>query len=162
MRGVHCAIGQRGSVWFLASGYGSAKIKRTCRMPAAKTLFFPIINTIYMSSKTDHRDTCDQAKRRAALNNETAVDLFAELNGVPFESLNQRRIRTIECFDANARIDPEQRSYQAYPSATDGFWLMLKPLSVGRHTLKFGARYNRSSGREGQMMQDIEYELIIE
>lgn len=46
--------------------------------------------------------------------------------------------------------------------STDGFWLLLKPLSAGRHTLKFGGKYNRQSADYGHMVQDIEYVLLVQ
>jgi hypothetical protein len=38
----------------------------------------------------------------------------------------------------------------------------LKPLSAGRHTLKFGGKYNRQSADYGHMVQDIEYVLLVQ
>ncbi len=78
--GANCGVNQRGNTWFLAGGFGSSKIQRTCTVP----------------------------------------------------------------------------------SATDGFWLLLNPLPPGRHTLKFGGRYNHESTDYGRMVQDIEYVLNVQ
>ena len=48
-----------------------------------------------------------------------------------------------------------------YWPATDGYWVILKPLPAGKHVLKFGGRYNRESGAFGRIVQDIEYELEV-
>ena len=58
---------------------------------------------------------------------------------------------------------PEQyNAPERYPAATDGYWLMLKPLSKGKHQLKFSASYSREGEPYGEMMQDIEYVLEVE
>ena len=46
LSGEHCAVGQTGSVWFLAGGYGSSKIRRRCTVPADQALFFPVIKSL--------------------------------------------------------------------------------------------------------------------
>jgi hypothetical protein len=160
--GANCAEGQQGSVWFLAGGFGSSKIQRTCTIPAGKALFFPIINMLYYPARNNLTYTCNEAKASAAVNNETALDLFAELDGIEIQNLKQHRIASTECFDVFERVPSSQRSYTTYPSASDGFWLLLEPLTPGHHTLKFGGRYNQNSSASGRAVQDIKYELNVE
>lgn len=162
LTGSNCAVGQQGSVWFLAGGYGSSKIHRACSIPEGKILFFPLINMGYWPQKGNNSMTCQQAKAGAALNNETAIDLFAEIDGIAINELKQYRISSNECFDIFERIPSGQHPYNASPSASDGYWLSLKPLQKGHHTLKFGGRYNRNSSSFGHMVQDIEYDLMVQ
>lgn len=161
LTGEHCAVGQTEDIWFLAGGFGSSKIRRTCIVPAGRSLFFPLVNMVYWSPRDATKFTCDRAKQLAALNNDTALDLFAEIDGEQIPNLKKYRVATQDCFNVFARIPPTQHSYNAYPSATDGYWLLLEPLPVGRHVLKFGGKYNRQSEAYGRMVQDIEYELIV-
>ena len=160
--GVNCAVGQQGPVWFLAGGFGSSQLHRLCTIPAGKALFFPIINMVYYPARGNRTYTCEEAKASAAVNNEAALDLFAELDGCSISNLKQHRIASKECFDVFARVPFRQRSYKTFPSATDGYWLLLEPLAPGRHTLKFGGRYSKNSSAYGRMIQDIEYELIVQ
>jgi hypothetical protein len=161
--GDRCADGQTGDIWFLAGGYGSSKITRKCKVPAGRTLFFPLINMVYWPTREGTTSfTCSRAKALAALNNDTAIDLFAEVDGRPVAALKEYRVTSEQCFDVLARAAASEMKYKAYPSATDGYWLKLKPLPPGRHSLKFGGRYNRSSEDYGRMVQDIEYELVVE
>lgn len=160
--GAHCAVNQTGDVWFLAGGYGSSKIRRTCTVPAGKALFFPLINMVYWPTRGTATFTCERAKDLAALNNDAALDLFADIDGAALPHLKQYRIASEQCFDVFARVPPPQDSYKAYPSATDGYWLLVGPLASGRHVLKFGGRYNRNLGDFGRMVQDIEYVLLVE
>ena len=71
------------------------------------------------------------------------------------------RISSPECFDLFGLLPDEYEAPYVYPAAADGFWIMLKPLSKGTHSLKFHAMYNREDGAYGKMAQDIEYELIV-
>ncbi|WOB06930.1 hypothetical protein [Piscinibacter gummiphilus] len=160
--GARCGDGQTGSTWFLAGGFGSSKIRRKCTVPAGRSLFFPLINTVYYAARDAETFTCERAKSLAKLTNDTAIDLFAEVDGTPIGNLKAYRFASDRCFNIFSRVPRTQSAYNAYPSATDGYWLLLKPLSPGRHTLKFGGKYNHSSVDFGRMVQDIEYELLVE
>jgi hypothetical protein len=159
--GAHCAEGQRGGVWFLAGGFGSSRISRTCEIPAGKYIFFPIINMVYWPSRSDFSYTCEQAKKNAAMNNDTALDLFVELDGVAVREPGQFRVSTEECFDVFDWAPAESKPYIAFPSASDGYWILLRPLAPGKHTLKFGGRYKNRGVAYGRMLQDIEYEITV-
>jgi hypothetical protein len=106
--------------------------------------------------------TCERAKRSAALNNDTAVDLFAFVDGVEIPNVKSYRVRTDKCFDIFERVPKSFGRPNAFPSASDGYWLLLPPLPRGKHTIKFGGRYNRSAAAYGGMVQDIEYHVVIE
>lgn len=159
--GVYCNVGQQGKIWFLAGGFGSSKIKRTCEIPADKYLFFPVINMVYWPHAANNGYSCDEAKANAAVNNDSALDLFAEIDGQPIPDLKKYRAKTHKCFDIFERVPRSYQPYKAYPSASDGYWILLQPLSKGQHTLKFGGRYNNTDNAYGRMIQDIEYELIV-
>jgi hypothetical protein len=51
-----------------------------------------------------------------------------------------------------ARSDPPQR---IFPSAANGYYVMLKPLAPGKHVLNFG-------GRLPGMSQAVTYTLEVE
>ena len=53
------------------------------------------------------------------------------------------------------------KNQSVYPSATDGYWMMLKPLKEGTHKIKFRAEYNDPGHAFGRMVQDIEYDINI-
>lgn len=163
LTGERCTDGQQGDVWFLAGGYGSTKIRRKCVVPAGKTLFFPLINIVYWPTPYGTETfTCGRAKELAALNNDAAIDVFAEIDGQAVKHLKQYRLASQQCFDVFSRVPAAQKTYNAYPSATDGYWLLLRQLEPGSHTLKFGGRYNSNFANYGRMAQDIEYELVVE
>jgi len=154
--GVHCGNGQQGNVWFLAGGFGSSKIKRNCVIPAGKYIFFPMINAAYWP-KENSSYTCEQAKSAATVTNENALNLFVELDGVAMADPKRYRARTDECFNVFERVPSTFHSYNAYPSASDGYWVLLQPLQKGMHIIKFGGQYGN-----GDMVQDIEYEIFVQ
>jgi len=158
--GDKCGVNQNGSVWFLAGGYGSSKISRRCTIPEGKYIFFPIINMAYWP-RQGSSITCEGVKNRAALNNDNLLLVNAELDGKKIPDVRKYRIQSEKCFDLLGLIPKKFNAPKVFPSATDGYWLMLKPLTKGQHKLKFSAQYNRANGAFGQMAQDIEYEIKV-
>jgi hypothetical protein len=72
-----------------------------------------------------------------------------------------RRVSTKNCFNIFERSPEKNKAYRGSPTATDGYWLLVSPLPIGKHTLKFGGAYARNSTPLGEMIQDIEYEIEI-
>lgn len=157
--GKYCHVNQSGDVWFLAGGYGISKIKRHCIIPEGKHIFFPIINMAYWP-QNDESKTCEDVKNEAALNNSELYFVYAELDGQSIPNLRNNRIKSKNCFDLHELFAKSHKAKKVYPSATDGYWLMLKPLAKGKHELKFNAQYHHKTAIHGNSMQDIEY--IIE
>jgi len=160
--GEYCHVGQQGNVWFLAGGYGSSKISRTCTIPESTYVFFPVINMLKFPGKKESKLTCEHAKAQAALNNDQLLTIEVELNGMVYSNPTHARLVSKECFDLLGMIPEEYGAPRVFPAATDGFWLMLKPLEKGEHSLKFNAQYNRDKGAYSQMAQDIEYKIVVQ
>ena len=55
--GDNCAQRQVDKVWFLAGSVTTDPIVRTCEVPARKSLFFPLINTMYGAFLNDPPET---------------------------------------------------------------------------------------------------------
>jgi len=158
--GDKCNVNQTGDVWFLAGGYGSSKISRKCVIPEGKHIFFPIINMAYWPRRGSN-STCESVKKGAALNNDNVLLVNAELDGKNIPEVSEYRIKSDKCFDLFGLIPKELNAPKVFPAATDGYWLMLKPLDKGKHKLRFSAQYNRINGAFGKMAQDIEYEIEV-
>lgn len=160
--GVHCSVGQQGKVWFLAGGFGSSRISRRCVIPSNKYIFFPVINMAYWPRDENSGYTCRQAKTSAAVNNNNALNLFVVVDSIPVKDVKRFRVKTEKCFDIYEKVEKSLQTYKAYPSASDGYWVLLRPLSKGKHTIKFGGGYSNAGNPYGQMVQDIEYEVTVE
>jgi hypothetical protein len=158
--GEYCHVNQSGNVWFLAGGYGTSKIKRHCVIPYGKHIFFPIINMAYWP-ESDVSKTCEEVKKESALNNGELYFVYAELDGHSIPNVRNNRIKSKDCFDLHELLAKKKSTKKVYPAATDGYWLMLKPLSKGMHSLKFNAQYHNKTAVHGNMMQDIEYTIEV-
>lgn len=148
--GELCNLKQQGSVWFLAGTYGTRRTVRTCKIPRDTHLFFPLINYVVMQ----HHDTpgaCMSAMLSAAGITNGATGLLLDLNGQRADELVAHRQAT-GCFDVGILATPRAR---IYPSAANGYYVMLKPLAPGRHQLNFG-------GWLPSMQQAVTYTLIVE
>lgn len=132
--GDYCAVGQRGRAWFLGGTFGGAAT-RICTIPAETGVFFPIITL-----------ACDNVGANPPLNIAGLRNLCAsylqspvyeaQLDGVAINNLNRYRVRS-SVFSYSVS-DDNLYGYPpgvVYPSVADGYFLMLKPLSPGQHTL---------------------------
>jgi hypothetical protein len=158
--GAQCHVNQVGDVWFLAGGFGTSKIQRHCIIPQGKYIFFPIINMAYWP-ENDIKKTCEEVKQESALNNSELYFVYAELDGYSIPNMRNNRIKSKNCFDLHELLAQKQATTKIYPAATDGYWLMLRPLSKGMHSLKFNAQYHNYTAIHGNMMQDIEYTIEV-
>lgn len=149
--GEFCGSRQSGPVWFLAGTYGTQRTIRTCRVPKDKYLFFPLINYVVTRGGRGTL-SCDDVKGTAARMTDGVSALVLEVDGVRHEGLEKHRMVVRECFDLGART-PER--FRIYPAAANGYYVMLKPLPPGRHTLNFGGALPSS-------LQAVTYTLIVE
>ncbi|MEM7430941.1 MAG: hypothetical protein AAF351_03260 [Pseudomonadota bacterium] len=161
LTGEHCAVGQSGDVWFLAGGFGSSTIERTCTVPRGKYLFFPAVNMAFWPQYDNMTYTCKEARASAAVSNDSALNISVTINGRAVKNTKKHRASTTHCFNIYERVPEEIGAYNAFPSASDGYWYMIAPLPTGTYELAFGGQYG-SPGDRGGMVQDIKYTLIIE
>ncbi len=162
--GEKCGVNQTGPVWFLAGGFGSSLIKRTCEVPAGKYLFFPVVNMVYYPSNRQLASgsvTCQAAMKSAAANNDNLAYIEVVVDGKLFNDAKELRIHPNECFDLGKRMKRPDGAPKIFPAATDGYWMMLKPLPPGEHSISFKAHYNNPGKSYGDMIQIIEYDLRI-
>lgn len=88
----------------------------------------------------------------AARMTEQVSSLLLEIDGVRHLDLVKHRQPTRGCFDLGAHAEPKAR---IFPSAANGYYVMLRPLPPGKHTLNFG-------GALPSMLQAVTYTLVVE
>lgn len=159
--GANCGVAQKGPIWFLAGGFGASKIIRRCTIPQGKFIFFPVINMVYWPRRPNNGYTCAQAEAHAAVNNDADLELHVVLDGTPLKSPKAYRAKSTHCFNMFADVPARYHAYNAFPSASDGYWILLRPLPPGHHLLKFSGRYNSPGTPYGKMVQDIEYKIDV-
>jgi hypothetical protein len=158
--GTHCNVGQTAPVWFLAGGYGSSKIERRCDIPAGQHIFFPVINMLVVYPPEVVR-TCAETRAQVARNNDTYVYIRISVDGIPIPDAERFRIAPHICFDPFAAAPSDARMPRTSIAATDGYWIMLRPLPPGQHRLEFRAFYTNPDAASGDMVQNIAYDLTI-
>ena len=114
-----------------------------------------MINSLAWRRAQDRHFSCEDAKRRAAIADDRTVELFVVIDGSALEDVKRFRASSDKCFNMKEWIAPERGAHDAYPSATDGYWIMLEPMREGQHSIAFGGR------RSGETIQDIRYQLTI-
>ncbi len=155
--GENCAAGQSGHVWFLGGSFASGNVNRRCVVPNGTSLFFPLRNTERDNLANPYRTEEDMRVSAIARMN-LVTDLAASLDGRAITGLSDYRISAIEeltgfnftlpaqnvftFFGQNApagncQVPAGGTECVPYLAVSDGFYLMLRPLSVGEHTLQF-------------------------
>lgn len=150
-----CALGQDGAVWFLAGTDGTFDALRRCTVPAGKHVLVPVINMIHHQVRRGVGPGCRALQAAASVNNDHLVSAVVLLDGKPLGDVSARRVRSAGCFP----LDPDD---EASPlAASDGYWIMLRPLPPGRHRLVVGANYGAPDEAYGGMRQNFEYVLDV-
>lgn len=173
--GVNCGVGQSGQVWFLGGGFGTNTFERTCTMPPGKAIFFPILNTERDNAANPTR-TIEDMRASAIARQNLSTDLAADLDGEAVTNLANYRISNIDTPNAFGFTLPEQNLFAffgqpapagscyvpagwtdcvPYTAVNDGYYLMMRPLAAGEHTLHF-------SGTLGTFHLNVTYHLNIE
>jgi hypothetical protein len=159
-----CGAGQSGKVFFLGGVFNMTGIDtRNCRIPAGQAIFFPLVNN--ECSTLEGNGTTEAALLACASGPiDTVSDLEAEIDGVPVHNLRSYRAQSPlfiygplpdnNIFEFFGVPDTVGRTS---PSVSDGYYLMLAPLSVGRHELHFVGKFPGPP----VFIQDITYHLTI-
>lgn len=148
--GSLCNSRQSGPVWFLAGTYGTKRTIRTCSVPAGKYIFFPLINYVVMPPQ-DRPISCEAVRTEARRITDEPAALLVDLDGTTVEDLARFRQATTQCFNMGALAEPP---LDVYPSASNGYYVMLKPLEPGTYELNFG-------GALPGMLQAVTYTLEV-
>ena len=139
LTGKHCCINQNDeNVWFLAGTFGNIiPVKRRCRIPARKAIFFPVlVKEDSLEEDSDLHTELELITRSRDATNRV-VRMEATIDGQKVDALKNYRIQS-EVFDLTF---PENNVYDVTPGLTrsvcDGYWLFIKPLSIGEHYVYF-------------------------
>ena len=149
LTGNNCTLVQYGPVWFFeglsgVSGTGPANpvVTRTCSIPENTALFFPLINAVNYNT-TDQPITELRAQVAGCI--KAANNLSLSVDGQPISSkyLSRLRVRSVPfvaVFPVGGvpAIPPTPAGIYS-PTVDDGYYAMLRPLSLGQHTVRFTA-----------------------
>jgi hypothetical protein len=154
---VDCAAYQSGLVWYLAGTF-AGPAERRCSIPAGKALFFPVLAAAFGAGFGDCNGPadCDVKLLRdgAASWMDNPQLLSASLDGDDLPNLPGYRVQS-PVFGIVVPDDGLVAPGPHTPDVSDGYWLMMRPLTPGNHTLTFKAITNFG------FAVDVTYHLTI-
>lgn len=177
MLGGDCEQGQQGPVWFLAGVWGGGTATRSCNVSTGKYILFSIANVIWIQTPIDDEkelqckgnETCWRQHANDFLPPSIGGELEATLDGNPIIFnpntpiiRSQSPVFTASFPPDNVFGELDLSQLTDRPIVSDGFWVMLPPLSPGDHTLHFRAGLGKNSGQaKKNLKQDVTYHLKV-
>jgi hypothetical protein len=177
--GAHCAQRQVDTVRFLAGVRSTGPtppdpVVRTCEIPAGKSLFFPLINTFYGAFLNDEPPetrteefVCQAGSGTEPTQSPVQIDGFTIPRPLRFftgASGSQSPIFNVQLPPGNLEGFDEITVPELVlsPSAEQGYYLFVRPLSPGTHTIRWLASGCSRLAPEGPVnSQDITYHLTV-
>jgi hypothetical protein len=156
--GASCVFGQRGPVWFLVGSFGGT-VTRECAIPEGVTLFFPLLNLVDVN-------VTNQSARELRGELDPCIDatttLILEVDGQSVQPGAIKRVRS----DVFAVTLPNNNLFSLpagtySPAVDDGFYVTLKPLDVGQHTIHFQAAREGCPFAPDPFELDVTYNLTV-
>jgi hypothetical protein len=164
--GEHCAQRQVDDVWFLAGSFSTEPVVRTCEVPAGKSLFFPLINNFFGAFLNDPPEERTEAFVRAEASCTEPAQISVRVDD--FEVPKPTRFFTGASGSPspffNVQLPPgnlvgDENTVPELllsPSAEQGYYLFVRPLRAGPHTIRW-----RASGCTPGNSQDITFRLTV-
>jgi hypothetical protein len=168
--GARCDKGDVGKVFYLAgtAGLSSGTAERNCTISSKQLILFPVANGACLLGHPCLSPTVTDIKQ---LKQEVLhfVDLVkikeaeASLDGQSID-LSHARVQS-PLFKTKVAVDnpfgepPESKATTAF---ADGYWVLLKPLSVGSHTIHFKATFDLSELGLPDFTTEVTYHLTVE
>jgi hypothetical protein len=171
-------IDQEGSAWFLAGTFGGPA-ERTLTIPPGKSLFFPLLNSLWWAPD-DLESAAFAVEVELGLNPDDFTDeelialaaiwavTFDELemtctvDGVELSNLEQYFAESsgFQITDTDLIDDLGTPISQPNTAVAAGYWIMLRPLPIGEHTIRFTVDADDLS--LGPFNVDVTYYITVE
>jgi hypothetical protein len=172
------SAGQKGEVWFLGGTFSAIELEpgvvvglanRDITIPPGKKLFFPLVD---VEAATIEGNGDSEAELRTAA--EFFADfivpdsLFCVVDGKAVQNLTDYRVQSplftygplpdntvLQLFGLDAPAGSTSNS------VSDGVFVMLAPLSAGKHTVHFGGVIDLTEVGGTVFIQDITYTITV-
>jgi hypothetical protein len=173
-----CSAGQSGNVWFLGGTFASSEIEpgvilgeadRDCTIPSGTALFFPMVS-VETSEVEGYGSTEEELRDAANFLADFIVpsSVFLEIDGEPVTNLERYRVESplftfgpLPANNVEEATGVDAPAGTTSPAVSDGYFAMVKPLSVGTHTLHFGGVIDVTSIGGPLFIQDIAYTITV-
>ncbi len=158
--GRYSHVGQRNNVWFLAGRFGREDNRfphRRCSVPFGMSILFPVLNCEANRVEYPYLENDEDLINKVSDDIDTIIKNICLLDG---KILPSKRIKSDpRIFDLNICVENAMDlKYSGVTRASsDGYWVFLKSLSKGEHSLEF-----EGSCEEGRLCAGATYNLIVE
>jgi hypothetical protein len=161
-----CSVFQNASspVFFLFTPYVEEKVAdRTCIVPKGKAILVPIVSGEMDTGDPTITDTSDKTLKETATGGNNNAAILTKLDGATLDFNHDPKYRILtDFFTINLpphNIWEEKEKPGTYKGVAEGYYLFLKPLQVGNHTLYYEA--GTSEPNPNQYAQTVTYHLIV-
>ncbi|MGI0045427.1 MAG: hypothetical protein ACRD47_17140 [Nitrososphaeraceae archaeon] len=153
---VQCNSNQHDpAVLFLAGGKNGI-VERECNVAVGKAILLPVLNWSGTFADEPKAQSEEDLVSIAKQEIDIVSGLEAQVDGVQLENLHGSRVRT-GLFDV---VLPENSIFGGEAGSTqgisDGYWLFLRPLSLGRHLV-----HSYGSCQIGRVRISVRYILNV-
>jgi hypothetical protein len=161
------AIGQTGKVWFW-SAPDSCPGPIPARLPAGTALFLTIrdVETSSLEAPPFHGDTEARQRANSRWWADHIVGVFCIIDGVPVRHLHAYRFSTPHIHFTAPAAWIFGNTGGPSTSVGDGYYVMVEPLSEGRHTIHYGGTFHFDAGEispeQVDFVKDITIDLRVE
>lgn len=183
--GENCSQNQHDPhVWFLGGSFGNTvPIRRFCRIPKHRAILFPILEKEDSFAEDVDLKFESELRLRAKEFMDRVRNLQLVVDGIWLQGLYEYRVQS-PIFDLKFPINCV---YEVEPGLTravcDGYWVFLRPLSVGQHEIRFSgdvamirddivtdqfrtdplyAHIKGHIDRNASFVLDITYQIVVE
>jgi hypothetical protein len=155
------------NVWFLAGTFGNTNcVRRECTVPKSKALLFPLL--VKEDSLADDSDLMTEPELVRRCKNATDKVTYMEAK------IDDKQIRNLEKFRVRSQVFdlmiPENNVYDIMACATrsvcDGFWIFVRPMTKGPHSVYFKGEtkldepYTRNFMMENEAYANVSEHLV--
>jgi hypothetical protein len=162
--GAFCDVNQNatGPVWFLAGTFGS-KEERSCIIPFGKSILISPIEIICSFADTPGTKTEEDLKKCAKEDQDKVNFVRVTVDGVDIPNMREYRIQSsmfnLSLPENNVVGVPAQET----TGVSDGYFVMLKPLSRGEHEIRStGSLVDVTVQGTQNFAADVIYHVTIE
>ena len=153
-----CTVNQNGPVWFIPDIL-TGKEERTCTIPEGKAILVPLLTGECDTSESQSQNDADL--RQCSMAGDEYGTISATLDGQKIENLDSYRTATdffnISIVKENIFGSPPG----TYRGVADGFFVFLKPLSVGNHELQVKTSVTNPTTPSYNFASEAKYNLKI-
>ena len=169
--GGPCSSGQAGNVWFLGVNFDPTDdppggLTTSCTVPTGTSIFLPLINSAFFAFLNDPpAERTEDFMRAVAECTDFSADVL-RIDGVDYSNAASRYLERSVVFDVQLPVDNVFGLTEAMvpqlkfsPSVDMGYYLFIRPLSVGTHLVEWNV--SMTCPRLGEITQQQKLTITV-